>query len=101
MGARLSPKAASVTPICISIPMPLAIMIVHGEADCTTTYANAPKRFTEEEPLLLVDLASREVRLLAENGVKPAASAALAALRADFGKMGIRRSLMGRTKYAD
>lgn len=82
-------------------PDACAIMIARGEADRARAYADALERFTEKEPLPLVDLALREIRLLAGKGARPAESDAAAALRSDFWKMGIRRSLSGRTYYAD
>jgi len=80
-------------------PDACAIMISRGEADRARAYADALKRFTSQEPLPLVDLALREIALLAEGGARPADSDAAAALRADFAQMGIRRSLSGRTDY--
>ncbi|MDG4649716.1 adenylate/guanylate cyclase domain-containing protein [Roseibacterium sp. SDUM158017] len=83
-------------------PDACAIMLARGEWDRALAFADALERFTEREPLPLVELTLREIRHLADAGRRqqaPAEGEEAAALRADFARMAVRRGLLGRADF--
>lgn len=83
-------------------PDACAIMIARGEWERALAYADALERVTQKERLPLVDLTLREIRCLAEAGQHekaPTEGREAEDLRAGFARIGVRRSLSGRTDF--
>ena len=84
-------------------PDACAVMLGRNEWDRANAFADALAEFTASEPLPMVDLSIRQTRLLAEAGQKgmdPTEHTDFEALRAQFAKLGISRSLMGHLEYS-
>lgn len=83
-------------------PDAAAVMLLRQDWEAAEGYADGLQRFTSEEPLPMVDLTIRQTRLLAESGARqtpPASHEGFADLQAQFGKMGITQSLLGRMDF--
>ncbi|NVO56759.1 tetratricopeptide repeat protein [Rhodobacteraceae bacterium B1Z28] len=79
-----------------------AVMLARGDWDAALRYAEGLAEFTAKEPLPMVDLSIRQVRLLAECGAQneaPDFHDGFAELRERFDEMGIAQSLLGRVDF--
>lgn len=80
-----------------------AVMLARQDWKAARHYADGLEQFTVKEPLPMVDLSIRQVRLIADSGaqgIDARSHDAFAALQSDFNDMGITRSLLGRLDYS-